>query len=190
VKTRDADEADLPAIVAIYNAAIATRMSTAQLEPVTVTERLPWFRKHSPTQHPLWVLEIDETVAGWFSFQPFKTRAAYRGTAEVSVYVEEHFRRRGVGRTLLREAIAKSPSLKINALLGLIFAHNKMSLELFQGFGFERWGLLPRVARMEGIARDIVIVGRHLEDGFCKPSSRVTNPAHVSESYSSSPMTR
>jgi len=49
-------------------------------------------------------------------------RCAYRGTAEVSVYVDEKFRRRGVGRTLLGEAIARAASLKIDAMVGLIFA--------------------------------------------------------------------
>lgn len=51
---RDAIEADLPAIVDIFNATVATRMSTAVLEPVTVEERLPWFREHSSDGHPLW----------------------------------------------------------------------------------------------------------------------------------------
>ena len=75
MKIRDAGEADLPAIVAIYNDAIITRMSTAQLDPVTVAERLPWFRGHSPERHPLWVLEAEGTVAGWFSFRRPKPAA-------------------------------------------------------------------------------------------------------------------
>ena len=52
---RDALEADLPAIIEIYNAATATRISTALLEPVTVEERRPWFQRHSPDRFPLWV---------------------------------------------------------------------------------------------------------------------------------------
>ena len=68
---RDAAETDLPAIVAIFNAAVPTRMSTAVLEPVSVEERLPWFREHSPERHPLWVLEMENRIAGWLSFHPF-----------------------------------------------------------------------------------------------------------------------
>ncbi len=49
---RGAIEADLPAIVDIYNATVPTRMITAELEPTTVEARLPWFREHSPDQHP------------------------------------------------------------------------------------------------------------------------------------------
>ncbi|MGH7936927.1 MAG: GNAT family N-acetyltransferase, partial [Chthoniobacterales bacterium] len=61
MKLRDATEADLPAIVGIYNATIPTRMVTAQIEPVTVADRLPWFHEHSPEQHPIWVAERDGT---------------------------------------------------------------------------------------------------------------------------------
>jgi L-amino acid N-acyltransferase YncA len=159
---RDAVEADLPAIVEIYNAAIQGRISTAQLDPVSVGERLPWFREHSPESHPLWVAVIDGQIAGWLSFHPFITRCAYRGTAEISVYVNEKFRRLGVGRTLLEKALAHSSSLGISALVGCIFGHNEPSLRLFERMEFERWGFLPRIARVDGVERDLIIVGRHI----------------------------
>ncbi|CAN5743874.1 GNAT family N-acetyltransferase [soil metagenome] len=159
---RDAVEADLPAIVDIFNATVATRMSTAVLEPVSVAERLPWFHEHSPDRHPLWVAERDGNIAGWLSFHSFIARCAYRGTAEVSVYIHENFRRRGVARRLLERAIARSPALGLTTLVGLVLGHNTASLHLFEQAGFERWGVLPRVTRLDNIARDIVIVGRHI----------------------------
>ena len=159
---RDAGDADLPAIIDIYNVAIATRMATAQLDPVTLEERRDWLKEHSPDRHPFWVLETDGRIAGWLSLKPFVLRCAYRGTAEISVYVDEKFRRRGVARRLLEEAIARAPSLGISAMVGLIFAHNEPSLKLFEGLGFERWGLLPRIARLDDIERDLTIVGRHV----------------------------
>jgi phosphinothricin acetyltransferase len=160
--SRDAVEADLPAIVEIYNAAIRGRISTAQLYPVSVEERLPWFREHSPESHPLWVAAIDGQIAGWLSFHPFLPRCAYRGTAEISVYVGAQFRRLGVGRALLEKAIAHSPHLEISVLVGCIFGHNEPSLRLFGRMGFERWGLLPRIARVDEIERDLVMVGCHI----------------------------
>jgi phosphinothricin acetyltransferase len=159
---RDASEADLPAIIEIYNAAIRGRVSTAQLDEVSVEQRLPWFHEHSPESHPLWVAELDGAIAGWFSFHSYIKRAAYGGTAEVSVYVNEKSRRRGVGKALLEKAIADSPRLKLTGLIGNIFAHNTSSLRLFQRMGFERWGFLPRVARVDGIERDLVVMGRHV----------------------------
>ena len=161
LKIRDAVEADLPAIIGIYNAAIATRISTAQLEPVTVESRRHWLSEHSSDRYPFWVAEIDGRVRGWLSFKSFLPRCAYRGTIELSVYVDENFRRRGIARKLLEAAIARASSIGINAMVGLIFAHNEASLKLFTRLGFERWGLLPRVARLDDVERDLVVVGRH-----------------------------
>jgi L-amino acid N-acyltransferase YncA len=162
MKIRDAVEADLSAIIDIYNVAIATRISTAQLEPVTVESRRRWLSEHSPDRRPFWVTEIDGQIAGWLTIKSFLPRCAYSGTVELSVYVSEKFRRRGVGRALLEETIARAAQLEIIAMVGLIFAHNEPSLKLFKRLGFERWGLLPRVAQLDGIERDLTIVGRHV----------------------------
>src|SRR6266849_11201492 len=162
MKIRDAREADLPAIIDIYNAAVATRIATAQLEPVTLEERRDWLKEHSSDRHPFWVLEIDGAIAGWLTIKSFLPRCAYRGTAELSVYVDERFRRRGIGKRLIQEAISRAPSLEINAIVGLIFAHNEPSLKLFEQLGFERWGLLPRIAQLDDAERDLTIMGRRV----------------------------
>jgi L-amino acid N-acyltransferase YncA/predicted O-methyltransferase YrrM len=158
---RDAVEVDLPAIIQIYNATVPTRMVTAELEPTTVEARLQWFREHSPEQYPFWVAESDGRVIGWLNFKRFLPRCAYRGTAEISVYVDENFRRRSVGQRLLQHAITRAPSLGITALVGLIFGHNESSLKLFERLGFERWAFLPGVAQLDGVERDLVMLGQH-----------------------------
>jgi len=162
VKIRDAVDSVLPAIIDIYDAAVATRIATAQLEPVTLEERRDWLKEHSSDRHPFWVFEIDGQVAGWLTIKPFIPRWTYQGTVELSVYVDQEFRRRGVARALLQEMISRATSLGINAMVGLIFAHNEPSLRLFEQFGFERWGLLPRIARLDGIERDLAIMGRQV----------------------------
>lgn len=159
---RQARPEDLPAIIDIYNAAIATRTATAQLEPVTLESRKNWLNEHSPKEHPFLVLELDGRLAGWLTFKSFLPRCAYSGTAELSVYVHQEFRRRGVARALLERAIELAPKLEITALVGLIFAHNEPSIRLFEQLGFSRWAYLPRVARMEEIERDLTIMGRHV----------------------------
>jgi phosphinothricin acetyltransferase len=157
---RDAVDADLPAIIDIYNAAIATRISTAQLEPVTLESRRDWLKQHSPDRFPFWVIEFDGQVAGWLTIKEFLPRGAYKGTVEVSVYVSENFRRRGFAGALLEQAIARASTLGITAMVGLVFAHNEPSLKLFERLGFDRWGLLPGVARLDGVERDLIIMGR------------------------------
>jgi len=182
---RDAVEADLPEIIQIYNATVPTRMVTAELEPTTVETRLPWFREHSPEQYPFWVAESDGRVIGWLDFKRFIPRCAYRGTAEISVYVDENFRDRGVGQRLLQHAITRAPSLGITALVGLVFGHNEPSLKLFERLGFERWAFLPGVAQLDSVQRDLVMLGQHCP-ARCS-AGPVARPAPVERASTADP---
>jgi len=156
---RDATQADLPAIVEIYNAAIPGRMATADTDPVSPQARQAWFREHDPDRGPLWVASVERSIVGWLSFQSFYGRPAYRATAEISVYVAPGHHRSGIGRALLARAVEAAPRLGLKTLVGFVFGHNEPSLRLFTALGFERWALLPRVAELDGIERDLVIVG-------------------------------
>ncbi len=157
---RDATAEDLPGIVEIYNTAIPGRMATGDTVEVSIESRHAWFDGHNPHQRPLWVSVADDgSIVGWLSFQSFYGRPAYHATAELSVYVAPAYHRRGIGRDLLRRAISRSPDLGVRTLLGFIFGHNEPSLRLFESFGFRRWGLLPRVAELDGVERDLLIVG-------------------------------
>ena len=162
VTVRDAVLYDLDAIVAIYNSTIPGRMVTADMEPVTVESRRAWFLNHSPQSRPLWVIEHDGRVCGWLSFQSFYGRPAYKATAEISIYLHEDHRGRGFGRLLLLKAIETGPELQIKTLLGFIFSHNLASLRLFERLGFQKWAHLPRVAALDEVERDLVIVGKRL----------------------------
>jgi L-amino acid N-acyltransferase YncA len=159
---RPAVRADLPQIVEIYNSTVPSRMVTADTEPVPVESRLRWFEEHTPGARPLWVVEDAGRIAAWLSFSSFYGRPAYSKTAELSVYVHEGRRNKGLGSYLLAEALAHAPALKVDTLLGFIFGHNEPSLALFRRFGFSRWGELPKVAALDGVERDLVIVGKRL----------------------------
>jgi phosphinothricin acetyltransferase len=150
---RDAREGDLPAIVEIYNATIPSRMVTADLEPVTVEARRPWFDAHQSSRRPIWVLTgADGEIRAWLSFDTFYPRAAYDGTAMIAVYVSP-------AASALREWPHPAGSRRrprasfwdCTPLLGYIFGHNGPSLRLFESQGFERWGNLPRVAVLDGV---------------------------------------
>ena len=162
IHLRDATAADLPAIVEIYNATIPGRMVTADLAPVTVDSRRSWFGAHDPSKRPIWVLCQDDVVCAWLSFDSFYPRAAYDGTAMIGLYVARGHRRKGHGKHLLTAAIERAPALALHTLLGFIFAHNEPSLRLFEANGFARWGHLPRVAVLDDVERDLVILGRRV----------------------------
>jgi L-amino acid N-acyltransferase YncA len=168
---RDATIEDLPAIIEIYNTSIPGRMATADLEPVTVASRMDWFMTHTPKLRPLWVLEIEDDIKAWLSFRSFYGRAAYRHTAEVSVYVSPAAYRQKLGDRLLSQAISIAPNLDLKTLVAFIFAHNQPSLNLFKKHDFQQWGYLPQIAELNGIdspletrcERDLVILGKQVK---------------------------
>ncbi|WP_050616189.1 GNAT family N-acetyltransferase [Bacillus testis] len=162
IEFADATLNDLPIIIDIYNSTIPSRLVTADLEPVTVESRIPWFHEHNPENRPLWIARYQGEICGWISFQSFYGRPAYQGTAEVSIYLHEHFRGQGLGSMMLQQALEASPSLGIQTLLGFIFGHNRPSILLFERFSFEKWGLLPRVAELDGVERDLIIMGKRI----------------------------
>ena len=161
---RHATLADLPAIVAIYNAAIPGRMATADSTPVTVEQRESWFREFTPTLRPLWVYcsAKDAPPEGWLSLRSFYGRPAYHATVETSVYVAPDAQRRGIARGLIEHAARSAPALGVRSLLAFVFGHNAPSIALFERCGFAPWGSLPRVAELDGIERDLVILGRRI----------------------------
>lgn len=155
---------DLPLIVDIYNSTIASREVTADTEPVSVASRQQWFDDHDPARRPLWVIhEAGGTeVIGWMSYSNFYGRPAYSGTAEVSIYIAESWRGKGLGHYCLEQAIAWAPNIAVHTLLGFIFGHNAPSLGLFKKFGFDTWANLPRVANLDGVERDLIIMGKRV----------------------------
>jgi phosphinothricin acetyltransferase len=78
------------------------------------------------------------------------------------VFVHERARRTGLGRTFVQRAIDHAPFAGIDTLVGLVFGHNEPSLALFESFGFERWGHLPGVAELDGVRRDLVMIGKRV----------------------------
>lgn len=166
---RDANEGDLPRIVEIYNHAVATRSCSCDLEPTTVEARRPAFLAHTPDHRPFWVAEDaarpDFGVAGYLGFFHFMNeRPGYFITADLAIYLHPAYQGKGLGTYLLSQAIAQAPSLGIETLTATIFASNAASIALFQKMGFARWGFMPRVARLEGVEKDLVLVGRRLRE--------------------------
>lgn len=161
MKLRLAIEADLPAIVDIYNSTIPGRMVTADTEPVTATDKRTWFLGHH-SRRPLWVAEEDNMVIAWASLQDFYSRPAYEGTAEISIYLHPDYRGQGKGRALLQQTINLSREIGIHSLVGFIFSHNTPSIQLFESTGFENWGLLPGIAHMDDKVYSLEILGLKL----------------------------
>jgi len=113
IKFIHSQQHDLQKIVATYNSTIASRLVTADLEPISVESKQAWFDAHNPNRRPLWIIEVNGNYSGWMSFNSFYGRPAYDGTVEVSIYLEEIARGKGLGKICLQKAFDVCQELKI-----------------------------------------------------------------------------
>lgn len=164
---RNATITDLKSIVSIYNSVIASRMVTADLEPVSIESKMNWFHDHNATNCPLQVIESTENeIIGWVSFQSFYGRAAYDATVEISIYLDVSQRGKGLGKQIIAYCIEKALSFGVKTLLAFIFSHNEPSLKLFHHFGFEDWATLPNIALLDGEEKGLKILGKRIAQIF------------------------
>ncbi|MBD3307184.1 GNAT family N-acetyltransferase [candidate division KSB3 bacterium] len=152
MQIRTAARSDLSSLVAIYNQAVEAGQRTADIDPVTVEERQPWFEAHSPDKYPLLVAERDGKVLGYATLSPYRPgRRAMRFTAEISYYVDFASHRQGIASRLVQHALDLCPALRIKTVFAIILDTNTASIRLLQTFGFRQWGHLPRVADFDGV---------------------------------------
>jgi phosphinothricin acetyltransferase len=155
---RDATEADLPAIVEIYNQSIPGGWSTADTAPIRMADRLEWFRKFDPAKRPIWVAEVEGLVVAVAYLSSFYGgRPAYDATAEVSLYIASAYQRRGIGRRFKRWLIEQCPRLGVTTLLSMHFDHNEATRRINASLGFQPMGHLTEIAVVHGQKRGLVI---------------------------------
>lgn len=143
---RDARIEDLPAIVRIYNEAIASGVATFDLEPHTVEGRTPWFEAFG-SAHPILAAEIGGAVAGFAYYLPYRGKGGYAFTKETTIYVDAAFRGGGVGAALYRELIARARAAGVHVLVAVLGGENHASEALHRKFGFELVGAQREVGR-------------------------------------------
>jgi L-amino acid N-acyltransferase len=148
--------ADLPAINDIYNYYVFHSTCTYQLEPETEQDRRIWFEQHAPDKHPVTVANLGDAIVGWGALSQFRSRAAYGHTVEASVYLRHDMHRRGIGRALLVDLIARAKAAGHHTLIGGASADQVASLALQESLGFERVGLLREVGFKFGQWLDVV----------------------------------
>ena len=143
---------DLNALVAIHNQAIADKFQTAFTEPNKPENRLGWFNEHVPDNYPMFVYEVDGVVAGYLSISDYRNgRGALRYAVEVSYFIDQNYRNRGIASALLNHGISACRSMHYKTILAIILEPNLASAHLLEKSGFEKWGYLPAIADFDGV---------------------------------------
>ena len=146
---------DWESVRSIYLAGIATGQATFETEAPSWEN---WNKTHLPA--PRLVAISEERIAGWAALSPVSARPVYGGVAEVSVYVGEEMRGRGIGALLLEALVQESERNGIWTLQAGIFPENAASLTLHKSFGFREVGTRERIGKMQGVWRNTLLFER------------------------------
>ena len=158
ITIRDATNTDLPEIIGIYNASIPSGRATADTKPVTVSDRVEWFKKFDPAKRPIWVAADGGKIVGCVYLSSFYGgRPAYDRTAEISTYIAPSYQGKGIGTVLKQRMIDACPRLGVENLVSMYFDHNEVTQRLNDKFGFEGAGHLTEIAEVFGQKRGLKI---------------------------------
>ena len=147
---------DWPQVELIYLSGIKTGIATFQTE---VPEWKEWNKGHSEVCRL--VARTREEVVGWVALSPISTRCVYAGVAEVSLYVHENYRNKGIGKALLTELIIRSEKEGFWTIQSAIISENSVSRELHKKCGFREVGYRERLGRgHDGKWYDVVLMER------------------------------
>ena len=151
---RKATFEDLEAITEIYNDAIQKTVATFDTEPKSLEEQKAWFSHHDG-KYPIIVAEEDDSIVGWASLSRWSDRCAYSDTAEISLYVRESHRGKGIGRKLINEIIDEGKRAHLHTVIARISEGNSMSIHLHESVGFRHIGVMKEVGRKFGRLIDV-----------------------------------
>jgi L-amino acid N-acyltransferase len=158
---RSAAEADLEAILDIYNEQVLNATATFDIEVRSMDAQREWVKQFEPP-YLLLVAENDREVVGWGCLHPFGGKPGYRFTTENSVYVRSDLRRSGVGKALLEALVEAGAANGFHTIIARIAGDNPASVRLHESLGFEHIGHEREVGRKFDRWLDVVIMQRML----------------------------
>lgn len=153
---------DLAAVTEIYNEAILKTVATFDTNPKTVEDQKPWSKSHD-SKHPILVAEQDGIVVGWASLTKWSDRCAYSDTAELSIYVKEKHRGKGIGAKLMKEIINEGKKTGLHTVIARIAGPNEASIRLHESAGFKHIGTMREVGRKFGELLDVQLMQKIYE---------------------------
>ncbi|AOO83652.1 GNAT family N-acetyltransferase [Bosea vaviloviae] len=159
---RPALAADLPAILAIYNAVIATSTAVYTETPATLADRQAWFAARTEQDYPVLVADEGGEAVGYASFGDFRAWPGYRHTVEHSVHIRADRQGGGLGKELVSALFPYAAKLDKHVMIAGIDAANEASLRMHERLGFSQAGRFNEVGRKFDRWLDLVFLQRFL----------------------------
>lgn len=177
-QVRTACEADAAAMAAIYAPYVRETTISFELDPPDAAEFVLRMGRSMPT-HP-WLVAVDGAqVIGYAYATRHRERAAYRWTAETSVYVQRSGHRRGVGRALYATLLERLAALNFRTALAGITLPNPQSVGFHESMGFRQVARYPRVGWKFGAWRDTGWWALELAPGADGAPAELRTPAEM-----------
>ena len=148
---------DWPEVAAVFEEGIATRLASFDLAAPAWEE----FDAHRDPEHRH-VAVCDGAVVGWATLSPTSSRACYAGVLESSVYVAARARGQGVGRALMTTLLEQADRAGIWTIEATMLPENVASVALHEQLGFRLVGRRERIAQLDGVWRDTLLLERRL----------------------------
>jgi phosphinothricin acetyltransferase len=167
MQIRDARDADVPAIAAIYAHHVLHGTGTFEEVPPTTEEMAERLAAVRARGFAWLVAEAEDgTILGYAYFTQFRDRSAYRHTAEDAIYVRNDVRGQGVGKALVATLLDRATSAGFRQMLAVIGdSENTGSIGLHISLGFRQAGVMKSVGAKFGRWVDVVIMQASLGEG-------------------------
>lgn len=146
---------DVVSCLDIYNYEVVNGVATLDFEPRTLPEWQEWFDAHQTVEHCIFVGLIDDVVVGYASLSPYRTKDAFKSTVELSIYIHQDHRGKGVASKLMAHILEHAKENDtLHTVVSVITAGNEGSTKLHSRFGFTYCGLTPEVGFKHGKYQD------------------------------------
>lgn len=146
---------DVVSCLDIYNYEVVNGVATLDLEPRTLLEWQEWFDAHQTVEHRIFVGLMDDVVVGYASLSPYRTKDAFKSTVELSIYIHQDHRGKGVASKLMAHILEHAKENDtLHTVVSVITVGNEGSTKLHSRFGFTYCGLTPEVGFKHGKYQD------------------------------------
>jgi L-amino acid N-acyltransferase YncA len=146
---------DSDQVLEIYRMGIETGNATFEKK---VPDWKKWTGNH--LNHSRFVAERNGMISGWVALSPVSKRDAYRGVAEISIYIHKECRGMGIGSVLLEKIIESSERNGIWTLTAVVFPENQASVDIHRKHGFRIVGIREKISQIDGVWRDTMLLER------------------------------